>query len=306
MSDKSKNKSEKIIGEDLISFDYAIKYLLKSKSDFGIIEGFISAILSTSGYSPVKITARLDGESEKEGIKDKGSLADVIVADEQGEMYIVEIDRATTEMFMHKACFNASRLVVDSIGSGEDYSQIKKVIHINVIYFSAKSSPMLSTDTESTMQHGRVIFHEIDREHPQNIHLEDLGARAFDAHDIFPEYFVITVPIFDGVVKSEIDEWLYVLKYSKIPEGAKSPYMKKVAERLSILKMSRAEKQAYMDYRGEVLKQRDYLVAAEAKGEAKEKIKIAKSMLAEGMPIDIIAKITHLPKEEITKLKDKL
>jgi hypothetical protein len=34
---------------DLISFDYAIKYLLKDKADYDIVEGFISALIAQEG-----------------------------------------------------------------------------------------------------------------------------------------------------------------------------------------------------------------------------------------------------------------
>jgi hypothetical protein len=50
----------------LISFDYAIKYLLKNKANYDIVEGFISSLLKTKGYGPVKIKALLDTESNKE------------------------------------------------------------------------------------------------------------------------------------------------------------------------------------------------------------------------------------------------
>lgn len=39
----------------IISFDYAIKYLLKDTGDYEIVEGFISAILKDAGYSAVKM-----------------------------------------------------------------------------------------------------------------------------------------------------------------------------------------------------------------------------------------------------------
>ena len=32
----------------LVSFDYAIKYLLRDKGDYSIVEGFISALLNNS------------------------------------------------------------------------------------------------------------------------------------------------------------------------------------------------------------------------------------------------------------------
>ena len=99
----------------IISFDYAIKYLLKDKGDYEIVEGFISAILKDAGYSSVKIKALLESGSNKENDSLKSSVADVIVEDEEGHKYIVEIDKSYTNLFMHKACFNSSRLIVDSI-----------------------------------------------------------------------------------------------------------------------------------------------------------------------------------------------
>jgi hypothetical protein len=47
----------------LISFDYAIKYLLRDKHDYSIVEGFISALLKSIGYQEVKIVALLESES---------------------------------------------------------------------------------------------------------------------------------------------------------------------------------------------------------------------------------------------------
>ena len=81
------------MAKPLISFDYAIKYLLKDKGDYEIVEGFISALLISEGYKPIKIRALLDGESNKEIKHLKRSIADVIVEDEQGNNYI-EIGRA--------------------------------------------------------------------------------------------------------------------------------------------------------------------------------------------------------------------
>ena len=42
----------------LVSFDYGIKYLLRDKGDYGVVEGFISALLKTSGYKYIKIISK--------------------------------------------------------------------------------------------------------------------------------------------------------------------------------------------------------------------------------------------------------
>jgi len=89
--------------KSLISFDYAIKYLLKDKGDYSIVEGFISALLETKGYKKIKIIALLESESNKEDSKSKRSLADLIVEDEDRHKYIIEIERNVKNSFIHKS-----------------------------------------------------------------------------------------------------------------------------------------------------------------------------------------------------------
>lgn len=287
----------------LISFDYAIKYLLKDKGDYEIVEGFISALLTSEGYKPVKIKALLDGESNKESRYLKRSIADVIVEDEQGNNYIVEIDRAYTDLFLNKAVFNTSRLIVDNLGANQDYLQIKKVFHINLLYFPFEN-------TKAPLHHGKVIFHEIDHTHPVDVHLIDRGMHTFDAHNIFPEYFIVSIPLFDDVIKEEIDEWLYLMKHSEVKEDFKSPYMQKVAQRLSILKMTNQEREVYDSYVMDSMKGRDYIISAEARGEARGEAKgvekTALNMLKQKIDDKLIASVTGFSLEEIAKLKNKL
>ena len=301
---------------DLISFDYAIKYLLKDKADYDIVEGFISALIAQEGYKPVKIKALLDAESNKESKLLKRSIADLIVEDEEGNNYIIEIDRAYTHLFLHKAVFNTSRLIVDNLGTNQDYLKIKKVFHINLLYFPF-------SDTKSPLHHGKVIFHEIDKSHPVDFHLVDRGMNIFDLHNIFPEYFVISIPLFDDVIKQEIDEWLYLMKHSEVKESFKSPYMQKVAQRLNILKMSNAERNIYDSYIMESMKGRDYLVSAEERGRGEgiqigkeegiqigkeegaqlAKIEMAKKMLSLNIALEIVAETTGISMQELEKLQ---
>jgi hypothetical protein len=95
--------------KQLISFDYAIKYLLRDKGDYSVVEGFISALLKTKVYKDVKIVALLESESNKEDRKSKRSLADLIVEDEDHHKYIIEIERNVKDSFIHKSLFNTSQ-----------------------------------------------------------------------------------------------------------------------------------------------------------------------------------------------------
>ncbi len=282
----------------LISFDFAIKYLLKNKGDYDIIEGFISALFASQGYPPIKINALLDTESNKEGLEMKKSIADLVVEDGEGNKYIVEIERAYTPNFMHKACFNSSRLVVDGIYGNQDYTTIKKIFHISLLYFSTK-------EMQKPVYHGKTIVHEVDTKHPVDVSIANEGLVIFNTPNVFPEYFFISVPMFDDVINSEIDEWLYVMKHSEIKQGFKSPYMAKVAERLSVIKMSNEERNEYIYYQKQSVHSQDILNAARAEGEAKGVKKTAINMLKQELDDKLISSVTGLSLEEILKLKNK-
>jgi predicted transposase YdaD len=279
----------------LISFDFAIKYLLKNKGDYDIIEGFISALFASQGYPPIKINALLDSESNKEELELKKSIADLVVEDAEGNKYIVEIERAYTPNFMHKACFNSSRLVVDGIYGNQDYTTIKKIFHISLLYFSTKGM-------EKPIYHGKTIVHAVDTKHPVDIKIANEGLVIFNTPNIFPEYFFISVPMFNDVINSEIDEWLYVMKHSEIRKGFKSPYMTKVAERLSVIKMSSEERNEYIYYQKQSVHSQDILSAAENKGVEK----VAINMLKQNLDNKLISSVTGFSSEEIIKLKNKL
>jgi predicted transposase/invertase (TIGR01784 family) len=291
----------------LISFDFAIKYLLKNKGDYDIIEGFISALFASQGYPPIKINALLDTESNKEELELKKSIADLVVEDAEGNKYIVEIERAYTPNFMHKACFNSSRLVVDGIYGSQDYTTIKKIFHISLLYFSTKE--MLKP-----IYHGKTIIHEVDTKHPVDVRIANEGLVIFNTPNVFPEYFFISVPMFDDIINSEIDEWLYVMKHSDIKQSFKSPYMAKVAERLAVIKMSAAERNEYIYYQKQSVHSQDILQAAETKGKVEgkaegrteEKTEIAQNLLRQNLPFDIISSATGLSHDELTELKAKL
>jgi predicted transposase/invertase (TIGR01784 family) len=293
----------------LISFDYAIKYLLRDKGDYEIVEGFISALLKTKGYKDVKIIALLESESNKEDSKSKRSLADLIVEDEEHHKYIIEIERTVKDSFIHKYCFNASRLIVDHLAQREDYTQIIKIFHISLLYFPIGNG-------NGAIYHGKTIIHEVETNEKLSVHIKNQETgEIFDATDILPEYFYISVPLFNDRLEREIDDWLHVMKYDEVPENYHSPYMAQVAEKLNILKMSPEERANYSYYQKLIYNDRDELQSAEARGEAKgeakgkaegreqKAIEIAKAMLLDNESVEKIIKYNKLTKEQIDKLK---
>ncbi|PCJ29205.1 MAG: hypothetical protein COA94_02300 [Rickettsiales bacterium] len=315
----------------LISFDYAIKFLLKNKEGYEIIEGFISALFAAENYKPVKITALLESESNKERADFKRSIADLVVEDTDGNKYIVEIERSFTTNFMHKACFNSSRLIADNLSVSQDYTNIKKIFHISLLYFETE-------EMQKPIYHGKTVIHEVDTAHPIDLRVMNQGMVTFENHNVFPEYFFISIPRFNDQINQEIDEWLYVMKNAEVKKDFKSPYMAKVAERLSVLKMDDEERNQYYKYLKESVNKEDTLTAALEKGikkgmkqgreegreEGMEKglekgmekglekglekgmEKVAIAMLSRNKPLDEISEFTGLSSQQLLTLQRSL
>lgn len=107
------------------------------------------------------------------------------------------------------------------------------------------------------------------------------------------------------------------MKHDAVPENFQSPYMRKVAEKLNILKMTSEERDAYYAYRKKLCDERNELEAAEAKGRAEgiaegkaegmaegkvqERAALIRLMKQNGCTVDEIAKITSLSLNEINR-----
>ena len=71
----------------LISFDWAIKKILRSKANFAILEGFLSELL----YTDISILAVLESESNQEERGYKFNRIDLKVKDADGKLYLIEV-----------------------------------------------------------------------------------------------------------------------------------------------------------------------------------------------------------------------
>ena len=71
----------------LITFDWAIKRLLRSKANFGILEGFLSELLKED----ITILEVLESEGNQENKRDKFNRVDLKVRNSANEIIIIEI-----------------------------------------------------------------------------------------------------------------------------------------------------------------------------------------------------------------------
>jgi len=77
---------------------------------------------------------------------------------------------------------------------------------------------------------------------------------------------LIQVEKYQNIVSRAIDEWIYWFKNEQVKEDSKSKNIEKVKDRLSVLKMSKEEREAYIKYLEKLASEKDILETAHADG----------------------------------------
>ena len=122
-----KRKSER----KLITFDWAMKRLLRSKANFEILEGFLSELLNED----IVIQELLESESNRENFADKQNRVDLKVKNSTGEIIIIEIQYEREHDYLQRMLYGTSRAITEHLNAGEQFSTLVKVISVNILYF---------------------------------------------------------------------------------------------------------------------------------------------------------------------------
>lgn len=73
------------MGRKYISFDWALKRLLRDKANFDVLEGFVSTLLGDK----IKIHRLLESESNKDREEVKMNRVDILAENTKGELLLI-------------------------------------------------------------------------------------------------------------------------------------------------------------------------------------------------------------------------
>ncbi len=310
---KLKKKSTQVMRDKkYISFDWALKRLLRDKANFVVLEGFLTTLLNQQ----IKIKELLESEGNKDRDDAKNNRVDILAENQDGELLLIEVQGESEYAYFQRILFGASKLVTEYIEHGENYAKVKKVYSINIVYFDLGQG-------KDIVYHGKTEF--------RGLHLNDvLGLSPFqrqkfnvkEVSQLFPEYYILKVNDFNRWSKVPLEQWIYFLSTSDIPDDAEAPGLQEAREKMLFIKMDREEQRAYRRYlddrviladqiytaRGEAMLEGREEGRAEgreegiAQGHAEERLLIASNLKQNGLSIDVIAKATGLTIEEIEAL----
>ena len=263
---------------NMISFDWALKRLLRNKANFEVLEGFLSELLRR------KIIVKSIGESEsnKAGGNEKGTRVDMLAEADGRELVIVEVQYYGEAEYFHRMLYGVSKVITDHLMEGEKYANVRKVYSISIVYFDLGEG-------DDYIYHGFTDFKGL---HTQTaLQLNPSQRTLYDKNfpgELYPEYYIIKLGKFNDVAKNTLDEWVYYLKNYKIEDGFTAQGLDKAREILAYDNLSEQEKARYrhdMDMR--LLSDSEITTAhleGKLKGELEKALAIAEKLLKKGTP----------------------
>jgi predicted transposase/invertase (TIGR01784 family) len=281
----------------LIRFDWAVKKLLRNKANFVVLEGFLSELL----FDDIKIQKILESESKQDTENDKYNRVDILTQNSKNELIIVEIQNTYEIDFFHRMIYGTSKALIENISLGQPYSEIKKVISINIVYFDLGQG-------KDYVYKGKTNFEGLHEKDTLQLSIQQ--KQTFTKKEIsnfFPEYYIIKVNKFDDIAKDTLDEWVYFLKNSEVKDEFKAKGLAEAKEVLDIMRLDKEQQYGYnryLDYlhykASEILSLR---LVAEDKVRQDRNIEIAKNLMIKGSDDTFITDITGLTLGQIEEIR---
>ncbi len=288
----------------LITFDWAIKSLLRSKANFGILEGFLTELLKED----ITILDVLESESNKDYKLDKFNRVDLKVRNSKQEIIIIEIQYDREYDYLQRIFYGVSKTAIEHLEENASYSGITKVISINILYFDLGSG----TDYIYKGTTRFVGLHNNDL-----LELNDKQKQLFkkdSVESLYPEYYLIKINRFNDIAKDTLDEWVYFLKNEEIKPTFTAKGLKEAEEKFNIMKLPEDEQKAYEHYQDDLHYQASIFessfgdgyyegeVIGIEKGIEQATKNIALNLAKEGTTVEIIAKVTGLSELDIKQI----
>jgi predicted transposase/invertase (TIGR01784 family) len=219
----------------LISFDYALKLLLRNKANYDVLEGFLSELFKYN----VKVKNIIESETNQVDDEDKHNKVDVLIEDEKGELIAVELQFDSEPDYFHRMAYGASKIFIERMKKGQKYGELRKVISINIVYFDLGQG-------KDYVYHCSAIFrgiHVNDELQPDEFQCKKYGIET--TADIYPEYYILKIKHFDDKAKDKLDEWIYFFKHNSVKDEFTAKGLDIVRETLLYENLTPEEKAEY-------------------------------------------------------------
>ena len=277
--------------------DFAFKKIFGSEPNKDLLIAFLKEVFRGRKH----IVDLVYNKNEHPGdIQEEGTaIFDLICTGDNGERFLIEIQRARQGYFKERALFYTSRVISDQAPKGKrsDWGY-----NLAEVYLIALLEDFTLEDS------------------PAHTYLHDICLCNRDTGEIFYDklgYTYIELSKFvkaDTELETDLDRWLHVLKnmsqWDKIPVYLRKPIFEKLFSIAEYTNLTKEEKTMYdsnLKRRWDNKNVLDYAIKegmekGMEKGRHEEALAIARELKKEGLTIEFIAKTTKLSIQEIEKL----
>jgi len=280
----------------LVSFDWAIKRLLRQKANYDVLEGFLIVLLRRQ----ITIINIPESQGNKDDATDKVNAVDILCESDDKELILIELQYNSESSYFHRMLFGVSKTITDNMFEGFEYDKVRKVYSINIVYFDLGQG-------SDYVYHGTTEFRGIHTHDVLRVNARQ--KKVFDTNSpscISPEYYIIKVNSFDDVAKDTLDEWIYYLKNYRLPDNFSAPGLESAEK---ILNYHSMDTEARALYDAHIKARRiAHDVLETAKMEGREEGRLQRMVINahnQGIPIPTIALIAAISEEEVARILGK-
>ena len=309
MTERSMQEIEEMNGAKYINpyTDFGFKKLFGTPLNKDLLISFLNSLFD--GKEVVRDLTYLNGESLGNGYGDRRAIFDVYCENEQGETFIVEMQKAEQQFFKDRSVFYSTFPIQNQGKKGIWNFKLKGVYTIGILDF---------------------VFP--NHEYPQDSLRHEVKLVDVDDKHVFYDkltFLYLEMPKFtkgEEELKTLYDKWLFVLhnlsRLMKRPATLQERIFTRLFEQAEIARYTPEERQDYEDSLKVYRDMKNVLDTAELRGLEKgrkegrregrkegieqgtfeERRKNAKAMNALGLPLETIVKVTGMSADDIDKL----
>jgi predicted transposase/invertase (TIGR01784 family) len=268
--------------------DFGFKKIFGTDMNKDLLIDFLNELLKDR--EKIKNLTYLKTEHLGSSQEDRKAVFDLYCENEQGEKFIVELQKVPQEFFKDRSIYYATFAVQEQAIRGKEWKyELKGVYTVAILDFKF--------DNHEKFQ--------------WNIKLIDVETQRIFYDKL--SFVYLEMPKFNKTeeeLETHFDKWLYVIKnlhkLDKIPDKIRNRIFQKLFEQAEIAKYDEKERTAYQESKKHYLDLKSALVTSFKEGQMLEKTKIARMMLEKGYDMAEISMLTRFSEEEINNLPDEV
>jgi predicted transposase/invertase (TIGR01784 family) len=270
--------------------DFAFKKIFGSDPNKDLLIAFLNEVFRSRKHIVDLVYNKNEhpGSSKEEG----AAIFDLRCTGDQGEFFLIEVQRARAGRFKERALFYTSRLISDQAPRGDRSSWAYDITEVYLIAvledFVLEGSPVYD------YLHDICLCNRMTGE----IFYDKLGYTYIELSKFVKA---------DADLVTDLDRWLYVLKnmsrMDKTPAYLRKPIFEKLFSIAEYTSLTKEEKTMYDRNLKIKWDNESVLEYAVQTGRLESARAIALEMKRDGYSVDQIAKLTKLSPDEIEKLE---